>query len=187
MSLAQRVADLSSRMALEVRKKAPISTSGPYSARPSASVAGRGAVYHAEDAQEMYVSNGVTWSSPIGGGNELASATITSPISTAGGTQLDVAGLSATFVAGERPVWMQLDCDIRSSALSFAVAYIVIDGVTSQSMGFQTQQNITQTKGVRKSFTPGTYHNVKVQMNGGATLTMQASVDSPATLSIRSV
>lgn len=165
-----------------------MSRSGTYAARPTAATAGAGVMYAATDVPEMYLSNGTSWQVVGSGGNELGAAQITASQSTTGGSKVDVPGMAVTFVAGERPVWMQLDADIKSSVTgAVVVAYLVLDNVVVQAgSGFGTSFT-TMSKGVRKTFTPGTTHTVRIQMDGGGTLTMLGGTDTPSTLLVRTL
>lgn len=156
--------------------------SGTYAARPTSVSVPDGSVYYCTNIPEQYLSSGSTWLVVGSGGNELGSAAITTPQSTTGGTKVDVPGLAFTFIAGERPVEIRLDCDLKSSTVSAAIGYILVDNVVVQAVGATGSSYTSMSKSVRKTYTPGSSHTVKVQMDGGGTLTMLGGTDTPSIL-----
>jgi len=175
-----------SKLIAQLALKSAKNLRGTYAARPTATAAGEGAIYSATDVAEQYVSIGGTWYVTGSGGNELTIAQITSVITTTSTTPVLIGGFTTTFVAGERPVWIELGWDVASSVANNVLeGRILIDGVQVQKIGasgLDAGRSVTQTQGVRRTFTPGTSHTITVQWLTGlaATLTLNAAVDRPA-------
>lgn len=175
-----------SKIITELAKKSAKNLRGTYAARPTAASAGEGAIYSATDVAEQYVSIGGTWYVTGSGGNELAIAQITSVLTTTSTTPATIGGFTTTFVAGERPVWIEIGWDVASSVANNVLeGRILVDGVQVQKLGasgLDAGRSVTQVIGVRKTYTPGTSHTITVQWLTGlaATLTLNAAVDRPA-------
>lgn len=167
----------------ELNKLSP-SMAGTLAARPAASTVPVGTLYAATDTLEVYRSTSTSWLYIAGSGNFLAEAIITGDVSPGGSGRRDVAGLSTTFVAGTRPVLLGFELDAKTNAGGSAVVcYLVVDGVTVNTGGlaFPTANSpFNLCKSRRMTFTPGTTHTVKVQVDGGGTITIAAAESYPA-------
>ncbi|GEM_PF-1118310 len=109
-----------------------IPLSGLYSARPTAVVAGDGAIYLATDVQEAYVSNGSAWALMPGAGCLLASSERTTPISiTTNPPGVDVPGLTFNVVVGERPLILSFGASLYLSGAAGDIGAMIlnVDGV----------------------------------------------------------
>lgn len=164
--------------------------SGLYADRPAAGSVPVGFLYLATNVPEVYRSTGAAWVVISSGGNEIGSATLTTPPATStSGTPVDVAGLTSTFVVGERPIELRFDGQVKTSSASVAVVvYLVLDGVQKSSTsinGLAADKFFSLSRRVRVGgLTPGSTHTAKIQWAGGGTMTMDASATSPAELSV---
>jgi hypothetical protein len=172
------------------------SMTGLYSARPAANSVSIGAVYYATDVFEQYRSNGTAWSVVGNGGNERGSATITALQSTTNGVAgpVDIVGMTTTFVAGERPVRIVLDCDMtNSSATNITTVQILLNDVQHFIVN-SVASNSTYiwqsfSKGIRKAgLTPGATYTARARLYvTGGTGFIGGATDNPSTLSVISL
>lgn len=90
---------------------APGTLYGDYASRPVATSVTNGTVYFASDTKESYRSNGASWSVVGNGGNELGYAEISGQPMTQAiqPAEPTVTGLTISFVAGERPVQVNIE------------------------------------------------------------------------------
>jgi hypothetical protein len=166
---------------------------GLYSARPIPSSVSVGAVYYATDVDEQYRSNGTSWSVVGNGGNERGSASITAMQSTDHGIAgpEDITGMTTTFVAGERPVRIVVDCDLtNSTATNVTTVQILLNdvqvGYIQSVASASTDVWQSYSKGIRAAgLTPGATYTARCRIYvtggwgriGGAT-------DNPSTISV---
>lgn len=187
--LAVELKTPTSEVGAALKDAVPRSISGTYAARPAANTVPDGSVYYATNVPEAYRSNGTAWSVIGAGGNELATAQLTSPASVAAGSQVDITGLTATFVVGERPIEIRFDGDLKTSLANTAVViYLMLDGTTRlipSFTGLAADKFITISKRARiGGLVPGSTHTLKAQWNGGGTMTLNGSTDNPASISV---
>lgn len=171
---------------------APPSLTGTYAARPAATAVRAGAIYYCTNIPEQYRSNGATWSVVGSGGNELGYAEILTVVSPSGTTPVDVAGLTVTFVAGERPVEVVFSAMVRvRDAGSLLWAYIVLDGTSKAAAGTSLTFYQPTARTIRlPALTPGTTHTVKMQAAmpiaaGTGIGDIFGAADNPVSLSVR--
>lgn len=173
----------------------PLSVTGTYSARPVATSLPAGTIYYATDLMEQYRTDGTSWTVVASGGNERGSASITAMYSTSNGIAgpPDVPGMTVTFVAGERPVRFQVDCDLANSIDAHTTSLqVMLDGTvigTLEASNIGIDRWFTVSKGFRYSgLTPGTSHTVKLRIfvSGGIGRIGGGSAN-PSTLSVISL
>lgn len=102
----------------ELAGKAPLNLSGEYAARPAANTVPDGTVFYAINVPEAYRSNGVTWQVIGSGGNEIGYAERLSNFTGSATSRMDVPGVAITFVAGERPIEIEMFADVGSNTAS---------------------------------------------------------------------
>lgn len=115
---------------------APGSLTGLYSARPAPGTVPAGTVYYAINVQETYRSTGAAWAVVGTGGNELGYAEISggSMTSTTSTTGVDIAGLTVSFTAGERPVAVVVVGQTANfDAAKATTIQILVDGTVRRS------------------------------------------------------
>lgn len=110
-------------------------TKGLYAARPSAATLGAGNIYVATDVgNEMYLSDGSTYTVVGGGGTELGYAEITTNFTTTSTSAVDITGLSLTLKFPERPVVMTFQGSSASSVTNgFVIITFVANGVVQSA------------------------------------------------------
>ena len=168
-------------------------TFGVYASRPSASTLGSGNIYSATDTQENYISNGTSYTVIPGGGTEIGYAEITTPQTTTGTTPAAISGLTFTFVAGERPVIIEMDgIATQNTASAIGNFSMQINGSEVCSAPFSSPTNSTTVVLHREqrlsSLTPGTTYTYALYFSsavGGGTT--EAYATTTCTFKIRAV
>lgn len=167
---------------------------GTRAARPAASAVPDGTLYVATDVQEMYVASGSTWIPTGQGGNELGRGQITSMVSSTASSPSFIAGLSVTWVAGERPVEFRFDGEVTNATaggecriwfnLDSASTYIGEAGGTPSV----ADRWVAVSRSIRcpMALTPGTTHTVKIGMTSSGTTTARVggSATNPTSLRV---
>jgi len=191
-AVAAYVADPASATRTQVQALAsPPSLTGTYAARPSASSVRAGTIYYPTNVPEQYRSNGSAWMVIGSGGNELGHAQITTSGAAQGPAAADVPGLSVTFVAGERPVEVELDGQfLIANAGIYATAQLMLGTTviaTVQTVTAAGSQPVNLRRCVRLStLTAGSTYTVKVQVGVfSGTVTPQGSATNPSALWVR--
>lgn len=172
-----------------------VSQIGTYAARPAANAVSIGTMYYASDIYEQYRSNGTSWVVIANGGNERGTASMTSLYSTSNGIAgpPDVPGMTVTFIAGERPVRFQVDCDLantvdaHTTSIQVMLDLSVIGTLEVSNVGIDKW--ITASKGFRQAaLTPGTSHTVKLRIFvSGGVGRIGGAAANPSTLSVISL
>lgn len=165
---------------------------GTYAARPAANTVPAGTIYYATNVPESYRSNGTAWSVINSGGNEIGAAVITAAVTTVATSRADVAGLTSTFIVGERPIKIEFTGLLNNNTASaVTVVYILLDDVvvTQLSMSPATvNKDITLTHSFRKAgLVPGTSHVAKIQMAVSAGTGNMGSAFTPSMLSVNTL
>lgn len=191
-AVAAYVADPASATRTQVQAlAAPPSLTGTYAARPSASSVRAGTIYYPTNVPEQYRSTGTAWTVIGSGGNELGHAQITTSGTAQGPTAADVPGLTVTFVAGERPVEVEVDAQFIVATMGiYATAQLMLGttGIGSvQTVTTIASQQINLRRCVRLStLTAGSTYTVKVQAGVfSGTITPQGSATNPSALWVR--
>lgn len=172
-----------------------VSQIGTYAARPAANAVSIGTMYYATDVYEQYRSDGTNWVVIANGGNERGTASMTSLYSTSNGIAgpPDVPGMTVTFVAGERPVRFQVDCDLANTVDAHTTSIqVMLDGVvmgTLEASNIGIDRWFTVSKGFRAAgLTPGTSHTVKLRIFvSGGVGRIGGATANPSTLSVISL
>lgn len=151
----------------------PPSLRGTYAARPAANTVPDATIYYPTDVAEAYRSNGTVWAVVQSGGNELGYAQSTAIFSTLAvvGAPADVPGLTVTFVAGERPVEIRLNCHVTNQGSRYVVPSIVLGGtVRARGSLVPTLVDAWQSMYVSarvSGLTPGTSYTAKITLYSG--------------------
>lgn len=160
------------------------SKAGTLAARPAASTVADGVIYATTDTLELYRANGANWQLIGGSGGELAYAERVAAFATPSGSRVDIPGLAITFTVGRKPVWIEFGANIKTDlANSAVILYAVIDGVVVQTAGVNSVYYTAITKARRMTFAEGSVQTVKLAINGGGNLNIDASDVAPAYIS----
>lgn len=171
----------------------PPSLSGTLAARPAADSVPTSTLYFVTDVPEIHRSNGTAWQ-VVGGGNEVGYAQSTTAFNTTSTSAVDVTGLTVTFVAGNRPLRIDFNAEMRcSSATGIVVAYLTLDGTTLAGAGINTvpaniPQQIARSARIPAQ-TPGTTHVAKIRVAVGGAYTgyIQGQANNPAFIQVVTV
>lgn len=173
---------------------ANVSLYGKFSSRPAVSAVAVGATYYAWDTQESYRAdgNGGGWVTVGAGGTNLATAksTVYFPTPTAN-TFADIPGLIATFVAGTRPVEIEVNMDWASSTAGGTLTAEVLLGtkvvqeITDVHAAADKWASVSKTVTVPASeLVPGTTYTAKVRVKATAIARVDGGVTKPAQLTV---
>lgn len=182
--------DSDTRTALDgvypLKTSVPQSLYGTYSARPAASSVPVGSVYYASDTLEQYRSNGTSWQIVGPAGNEIAYAEITAAFTSTTASAVDVPGLTVTWTAGERPVYLFFSGLMAcGSSTPLVWARLILGTSTLVGVGGTTAtQNVSVERSVRLAgLTPGTSYTAKVRIDlpGGTTGVSSGQVNAAPT------
>ena len=159
---------------------------GTYATRPAANTVPAGTRFYATDVQEEYRSNGSAWAVIGSGGNELAYAQITAEFASSTASAVDVPGLSVSWVAGERPVYLEFSGLMRcGSSTPLAWARMILGASTLVGVaGTTATGNASVHRAVRLTgLTPGTSYTAKLRLDlpGGTTGVSSGAINAGAT------
>ncbi len=162
--------------------------SGTYAARPAASTVRAGTTYYATDVLETYASNGSAWSVYGGAGVARAYAESSSSFSTSSTALVDVPGLTATILAGERPLIVSWGANMRTVGGGAMTLALLVGGAQVSQVVYSGASYQYNSRSVRVSPTPGASTIIKVQVSvtsGSADIFGSAS-DKPFLLAVNS-
>lgn len=169
---------------------------GTYAQRPTASSTAAGTIYYATDTMESYRCNGTSWD-VIAAGSELGSAELRSFYQTAngGGVWTDLPGMAVTFVAGERPIKVELTLDFCVTVGNTnAQARLLINNTVSMSeiSAWQPYSHKWDTRGTKVRWyglVTGNIHTIKTQVKAdtGAEIWVDGSSTKTSLLTVSGV
>lgn len=150
----------------------PPTLTGTYSARPTASSVPVNSIYFATDVQEMYISNGSSWTTLPASGSVLGAANLGTAFSTTSTSSVDVTGMVVTFTAGTRPVLVSWGgaCSMLGGTTTdlFAVTLYQGPSVSSQILMYRHPQIITvHREQLVTGLTPGAAITFSLKANVG--------------------
>ena len=170
---------------------------GNISARPAPNTVPTGTTFYSLDVPEVYLNTGGVWTVIGAGGNELGYAEHILPMANAANTTaVPVPGLTVTFIAGQRPIMVELACRLANAgAGSISVASVRLDGVEVarielNNTSAETWESLSVSRRL-PLLTPGTTHTVDVAVKLGTGVTgtarMAGDATNPNSLSVRTV
>lgn len=166
---------------------------GTYAARPAHTAVNVGAVYYAHDTQESYRATATGWVAVGAAGTNLATAKSTAYfVSATADTFQDVPGLTATFMAGTRPLEIEAVLDMASVSANGAVIAEMLLGtrVVQEIIDFHPQADkwTSYSKKVTipaADFVPGQTYTAKVRVKGSiGQVRVDGGLTKPAELTV---
>lgn len=158
---------------------------GTFASRPAANTVPNGTIFAASDVPEQYMANAGSWVVVGSGGNQLAYAQVAAVLTNTTTALQNIPGFTVTFIAGARPVklnlYAKLKCDLASNIVSVRVKLdgVIISEIASQNPG--ANQTLSYfASGKCPALTPGSSHTITVDWIQGlaATATMDGTGNS---------
>lgn len=137
--------------------------SGTYAARPAANTVRAGTNYYATDVLEVYASNGSAWSVYGGAGVSRGYAETVTPFTVSSASLVDVPGMTATVLQGERPLVISWGASLRSIGGGTLSLALVVNGTQQSQVVYAGSAYQYAGRTMRFTPTPGVLAVVKLQ------------------------